>query len=238
MLADSAVCGTALFSTVVHFIAVRAATRESRGPDGIGHPSIIGRSMKNIVILISGAGTNMAAIAKAATQERWDRRFDARIAAVISNRADATGLELAGNLGIATAVVSHRDYATREEFDAALAAEIQRHAPALIVLAGFMRILTPGFIERFRGRMLNVHPSLLPAFPGLDTHRRAIEAGCKVAGLTVHEVTADLDHGPILAQAVVPILAGDTPEALARRVLAHEHRVYPKAIAARLGETS
>jgi phosphoribosylglycinamide formyltransferase 1 len=101
-----------------------------------------------------------------------------------------------------------------------------------------MRILTPGFIERFRGRMLNVHPSLLPAFPGLDTHRRAIEAGCKVAGLTVHEVTADLDHGPILAQAVVPILAGDTPETLARRVLAHEHRVYPRAIASRLGETS
>lgn len=237
MLADSAVCGTALFSTVVHFIAVRAATCEGRAPDRIGRRSIIGRSMKNIVILISGAGTNMAAIAKAAEQERWDRRFDARIAAVISNRADAAGLELARGLGIATAVVPHREYPTREDFDRALATAIEAHAPALIVLAGFMRILTPGFIERFRGRMLNVHPSLLPAFPGLDTHRRAIEAGCKVAGLTVHEVTADLDHGPILAQAVVPILAGDTPETLARRVLAHEHRVYPRAIASRLGET-
>ncbi|MDM0020790.1 phosphoribosylglycinamide formyltransferase [Variovorax saccharolyticus] len=192
--------------------------------------------MKNIVILISGGGSNMAAIVRAAEQERWAARFDARIAAVISNKPDAAGLALARAAGIATAVVPHKDFASREDFDAALAAAVDAHAPALVVLAGFMRILTPGFVTRYAGRLLNIHPSLLPAFPGLHTHQRAIEAGCKVAGLTVHQVTVELDHGPILAQAVVPILPDDTAESLAERVLVHEHRVYPQAIAAWLRE--
>lgn len=193
--------------------------------------------MKNIVILISGGGSNMAAIARAAEQERWAARFDARVAAVISNKADAAGLALARAKGIPTAVVAHQDFASREDFDAALADAIDAHAPALVVLAGFMRILTPGFVGRYAGRLLNIHPSLLPAFPGLNTHQRAIEAGCKVAGLTVHQVTAELDHGPILAQAVVPVLPEDTAASLAERVLVHEHRVYPQAIAAWLVET-
>ncbi|MGO4394138.1 phosphoribosylglycinamide formyltransferase [Variovorax sp. M-6] len=193
--------------------------------------------MKNIVILISGGGSNMAAIVRAAEQERWAARFDARVAAVISNKADAPGLALARARGISTAVVSHKDFTSREDFDAALAEAIDVHAPALVVLAGFMRILTPGFVTRYARRLLNIHPSLLPAFPGLHTHQRAIEAGCKVAGLTVHEVTVELDHGPILAQAVVPVLPDDTPATLAERVLVHEHRVYPQAIAAWLVET-
>ena len=192
--------------------------------------------MKNIVILISGGGSNMAAIVRASEQERWAARFDARVAAVISNKADAAGLALARAAGIATAVVSHKDFASREDFDAALAEAVDAHAPALVVLAGFMRILTPGFVTRYAGRLLNIHPSLLPAFPGLHTHQRAIEAGCKVAGLTVHQVTVELDHGPILAQAVVPILPDDTAARLAERVLVHEHRVYPQAIAVWLGE--
>jgi phosphoribosylglycinamide formyltransferase-1 len=193
--------------------------------------------MKNIVILISGGGSNMAAIVRAAEREQWARRFDARVAAVISNKADAAGLALAQAQGIATAVVPHRDYPSREAFDAALAQAIDAHAPALVVLAGFMRILTPGFVARYRGRLLNIHPSLLPAFPGLHTHRRAIEAGCRIAGVTVHQVTTELDHGPILAQAAVPVLPDDTPETLAARVLAQEHRVYPQAIANWLGDT-
>ncbi|MDM0012545.1 phosphoribosylglycinamide formyltransferase [Variovorax sp. J22P168] len=193
--------------------------------------------MKNIVILISGGGSNMAAIVRAAEHERWAARFDARVAAVISNKADAAGLALARERGIATAVVPHRDFANREDFDRALAAAVDAHAPALVVLAGFMRILTPGFVGRYAGRLINIHPSLLPAFPGLNTHQRAIDAGCKVAGLTVHQVTAELDHGPILAQAVVPVFADDTATSLAERVLVHEHRVYPAAIAAWLGET-
>ncbi|HEY2256948.1 MAG TPA: phosphoribosylglycinamide formyltransferase [Variovorax sp.] len=194
--------------------------------------------MKNIVILISGSGSNMAAIARTAERDRWTERLGARVACVISNRADAPGLELARAQGIPTAVVSHTDYPRREDFDAALAAAIDAHAPTLVVLAGFMRILTPAFVAHFERRLLNVHPSLLPAFPGLRTHQRAIEAGCKVAGLTVHEVTVDLDHGPILAQAVVPVLPDDTAATLAERVLAHEHRVYPRAIAAWLRETN
>lgn len=193
--------------------------------------------MKNIVILISGGGSNMAAIVRAAEQERWATRFDARVAAVISNKADAGGLAFARGRGIPTAVVPHHDFASREDFDAALARAIDAHAPSLVVLAGFMRILTPGFVTRYAGRLLNIHPSLLPAFPGLHTHQRAIEAGCKVAGLTVHQVTVELDHGPILAQAVVPVLPDDTSASLAGRVLVHEHRVYPQAIAAWLGET-
>lgn len=193
--------------------------------------------MKNIVILISGSGSNMAAIVHAAAHERWAQRFGARVAAVISNKAQAPGLAFAQAQGIATAVVPHQDFATREAFDAALADAIDAHAPALVVLAGFMRILTPGFVARYEGRLLNIHPSLLPAFPGLHTHRRALEAGCRVAGVTVHQVTVELDHGPILAQAVVPILPDDTPETLSARVLAQEHRVYPQAIADWLYET-
>jgi phosphoribosylglycinamide formyltransferase-1 len=191
--------------------------------------------MKNIVILISGSGSNMAAIVQAAARERWGQRFGARVAAVVSNVADAPGLQLAQAQGIATAVVPHREFPSREVFDAALAAAIDVHEPLLVVLAGFMRILTPGFVARYQGRLINIHPSLLPAFPGLHTHRRAIEAGCKVAGVTVHEVTVELDHGPILAQAVVPVLPDDTPEALSARVLAQEHRLYPRAIESWLG---
>lgn len=187
--------------------------------------------MKNIVILISGEGSNMAAIVRTALQDDWAGRFDARVVAVVSNRADAGGLALAQARGIATAVVSHQGFATREAFDAALADAIDLHAPALVVLAGFMRILTPGFVSRYAGRLLNIHPSLLPAFPGLHTHQRAIEAGCKVAGVTVHQVTAELDHGPILDQAVVPVLANDTAAMLAGRVLTQEHCLYPRAIA-------
>ena len=189
------------------------------------------RAMKNIVILISGSGSNMAAIVRRAQTERWHERLGARVAAVISNKADARGLVLAREQGLVTAVLDHMAYPSREAFDAALAQEIDRHAPALVVLAGFMRILTPGFVAHYAGRLLNIHPSLLPAFPGLHTHQRAIEAGCKFAGATVHEVTAELDHGPILAQAVVPVLEGDTPDVLAARVLTQEHRIYPQAVA-------
>lgn len=185
---------------------------------------------KNIVILISGGGSNMAAIVAAARTGRWEARYGARVAAVIANRADAGGLVHAREQGIATAVVDHKAHASREAFDAALMAEIDRHAPFLVVLAGFMRILTPGFVTHYAGRLVNIHPSLLPAFPGLHTHRRAIEAGCRFAGCTVHRVTAELDHGEYLEQAAVPILPGDTPEQLAARVLTQEHLIYPRAI--------
>jgi phosphoribosylglycinamide formyltransferase-1 len=187
--------------------------------------------MKNIVILISGGGSNMAAIVRAARHDGWRERYGAQVAAVISNKAGAGGLAFAREQGIATEVVDHKQHATREAFDAQLADTIDRHQPALVVLAGFMRILTPGFVERYAGRLLNIHPSLLPAFPGLHTHQRAIDAGCKFAGATVHQVTAELDHGPILAQAAVPVLAGDTADTLAARVLSQEHLVYPRAIA-------
>jgi len=187
--------------------------------------------MKNIVILISGGGSNMAAIVKTAQQEQWERRLGARVAAVVSNKADAKGLAFAREHGIATEVLDHRQFASREAFDAELAAVIDRHAPALVVLAGFMRILTPGFVAHYAGRLVNIHPSLLPAFTGLHTHQRAIDAGCRFAGCTVHQVTAELDVGPIVAQAVVPVLPGDTAELLAARVLTQEHLVYPRAIA-------
>ncbi|MDI9234993.1 phosphoribosylglycinamide formyltransferase [Limnohabitans lacus] len=187
--------------------------------------------MKNIVILISGSGSNMAAIVRAAEQERWADRLQARVAAVISNKADAQGLAFAQEHGIATAVLDHKAFASREDFDAALMARIDAFSPSLVVLAGFMRILTPGFVAHYAGRLLNIHPSLLPAFPGLNTHQRAIDAGCKFAGATVHQVTADLDHGPILDQAVVPVMADDTPEQLAARVLTQEHLIYPRAVA-------
>ncbi|MEN9888086.1 MAG: hypothetical protein RL559_123 [Pseudomonadota bacterium] len=187
--------------------------------------------MKNIVILISGSGSNMAAIVRRAHDERWVERLGARVAAVVSNKADAKGLAFAQQQGIATAVIDHKAYDSREAFDAALAQEIDRHAPVLVVLAGFMRILTPGFVQHYAGRLLNIHPSLLPAFPGLHTHQRAIDAGCQFAGATVHQVTAELDHGPILAQAVVPVLPDDTADTLAARVLTQEHRIYPQAVA-------
>ncbi|MBC5765315.1 phosphoribosylglycinamide formyltransferase [Ramlibacter albus] len=187
--------------------------------------------MKNIVILISGGGSNMAAIVRAAQQGGWRERLDARIAAVVSNRADAKGLVFAREQGIPTAVVDHKQFATREAFDEQLACTIDSFQPSLVVLAGFMRILTPGFVERYQGRMVNIHPSLLPAFPGLHTHQRALDAGCRFAGATVHQVTAELDFGPILAQAAVPVLPGDTADALAARVLTQEHLIYPRAIA-------
>ena len=166
--------------------------------------------MKNIVILISGGGSNMAAIVKTAQQEQWERAYGVRIAAVVSNKADAKGLVFAREHGIATAVLDHKAFESREAFDAALAQAIDQYQPALVVLAGFMRILTPGFVEHYAGRLINIHPSLLPAFTGLHTHQRAIDAGCKFAGVTVHQVTAELDVGPILDQAVVPVLPDDT----------------------------
>jgi phosphoribosylglycinamide formyltransferase 1 len=193
--------------------------------------------MKNIVILISGGGSNMAAIVKTAHAEQWQETLGVRIAAVISNKLDAKGLQFAESQGIATRVLDHKAFTSREDFDTALAACIDEFSPSLVVLAGFMRILTPGFVNRLKGRLLNIHPSLLPAFPGLHTHERAMAAGCKFAGATVHEVTAELDHGPILAQAAVPILPGDTADALAKRVLSQEHVIYPKAIKAFLGRS-
>ena len=187
--------------------------------------------MKNIVILISGGGSNMAAMVRTAQQQQWDKRLGARVAAVVSNKADAAGLAFAQAQGIATEVLDHKPFATREAFDAALAERIDRHDPALVVLAGFMRILTPGFVAHYAGRLINIHPSLLPAFTGLHTHQRAIDAGCRFAGCTVHQVTAELDVGPILDQAVVPVLPGDTAASLAARVLTQEHVVYPRAVA-------
>ena len=191
--------------------------------------------MKNIVILISGGGSNMAAIVKAAQRERWADCYGARVAAVVSNKAEAKGLQFASDQGIVTEVLEHKAYPSREAFDAALAQLIDRYdsadQPVLVLLAGFMRILTPGFVSRYAGRLVNIHPSLLPAFAGLHTHQRAIDAGCQVAGATVHLVTAELDHGPILAQAVVPLLPGDTADTLAARVLTQEHVIYPQAVA-------
>lgn len=186
--------------------------------------------MKNIVILISGGGSNMAAIVRASQQQNWAKQYNARVAAVVSNKAEAQGLAFARDNGIATEVLDHRQFDSREAFDARLMQVIDRHAPDLVVLAGFMRILTPGFVAHYEGRMVNIHPSLLPAFTGLHTHQRAIAAGCKFAGATVHLVTAELDVGPILEQAVVPILPGDTAEALAARVLVQEHVIYPRAV--------
>ena len=182
--------------------------------------------MKNIVILISGRGSNMEAVVHAARKEQWP----ARIAAVISNKADAGGLEFAKEHGIPTAVVSNKAYASREAFDAALRTEIDGFAPDLVVLAGFMRILTPGFVDHYAGRLLNIHPSLLPLFPGLHTHQQALDAGMTRHGATVHFVTAQLDHGPSVAQAEVDVLPDDTADTLAKRVLVQEHQLYPRAI--------
>ena len=172
----------------------------------------------------------MAAIAKAAQQEQWAQTINAGVVAVISNRPAADGLLAAAGMGIATAVVDHRCFETREAFDAALQRSIDHYQPVLVVLAGFMRVLTPHFVAHYAGRLVNIYPSLLPAFSGLNTHQRALDAGCVVAGATVHQVTADLDHGPILAQVVVPVLRGDTAATLAARVLLQEHVLYPQAI--------
>ena len=178
--------------------------------------------MKTGVILISGRGSNMRSIVEA--------RTGLDVKAVISNRPDAPGIDWARERGIPAVALDHKAHASREDFDRRLAAEIDRAAPDLVLLAGFMRILTPGFIARYARRTLNIHPSLLPSFPGLHTHRRALEAGVKVHGCTVHVVTPELDNGPIVAQAVVPVLPGDGEESLAARVLAAEHRVYPQVV--------
>lgn len=182
--------------------------------------------MKQIVVLISGRGSNMEALIRA--RDRGE--LPGRIAAVISNQPQAAGLETAARAGIATHCVDHRDFASRGEFDLALAACVDRHQPDLVVLAGFMRILGEGFVRRYEGRLVNIHPSLLPAFPGLHTHRRALEEGVRVHGCTVHFVTPALDHGPIVIQAAVPVLDGDDDDRLAARVLAQEHRIYPLAV--------
>ena len=175
-----------------------------------------------VVVLLSGRGSNFRAIAEA--------NLPVEIVAVISNRPQAAGLAWASERGLTTVSLDHTEFADREAFDAKLADEIERHQPDLVVLAGYMRILSPAFIARFEGRLLNIHPSLLPAFPGLKTHQRALAEGVKIHGCTVHFVTAELDHGPIVVQAAVPVQADDTPDTLAARVLAQEHRVYPEAI--------
>jgi phosphoribosylglycinamide formyltransferase-1 len=182
--------------------------------------------MKRIVILISGRGSNMQAIVRRCADDGWP----ARVVAVIANRSDAAGLAFAQSHGVATAVVDHSSYASRDAFDDALAAQIDARRPDVIALAGFMRILGAAFVRRYEGRLLNIHPSLLPAFPGLHTHRRALAAGCKVSGATVHFVTAELDHGPIVMQSVVPVLPADDEDTLAARVLATEHRIYPQSV--------
>jgi phosphoribosylglycinamide formyltransferase-1 len=180
--------------------------------------------MKNVVILISGRGSNMQSIVNA-------QIAGANIAAVISNRPNAAGLAWAAERGIQTAVLDHQQFADRESFDLALADLIDGYAPDLVVLAGFMRILTPGFVQRYENRLINVHPSLLPAFTGLNTHQRAIDEGVKLAGCTVHFVTAELDHGPMIAQAAVPVLDDDSADTLAARILVQEHQLYPQAVA-------
>lgn len=182
--------------------------------------------MKRIVILISGRGSNMEALAQACNREGWP----ARIVAVISNRPAAAGLAYAQALGISTGSVDHRAYPDRQAFDEALAAVIDQFQPDLVVLAGFMRVLGEAFVRHYEGRLLNIHPSLLPAFPGLHTHRRALEMGCKLAGATVHFVTSSLDQGPIVMQAAVPVLPADDEAALAARVLQVEHMMYPRAV--------
>ena len=182
--------------------------------------------MQRIVVLISGRGSNMKAIQRRCTEQGWP----ARVVAVLANRADAGGLAWAATQGIATQVVDHQAFASREAFDAALASVIDSHEPALVVLAGFMRVLGAAFVQRYAGRLLNIHPSLLPAFPGLHTHRRALAAGCKAVGATVHFVTPELDHGPIVMQSVVPVYPGDDEPALSARVLATEHVIYPQSV--------
>jgi phosphoribosylglycinamide formyltransferase 1 len=185
---------------------------------------------KNIVILISGGGSNMAAIVEASRRGDWGKKHGAEVVAVLSNKAAAGGLAWAKAQGLATVALDHKAFASREAFDAAMMAQIDAFEPALVVLAGFMRILTPEFVDHYAGRLINIHPSLLPAFTGLNTHQRAIDAGCKFTGCTVHRVTSELDHGEILEQAVVPVLPGDSAESLAERVLTQEHRIFPRVV--------
>jgi phosphoribosylglycinamide formyltransferase-1 len=185
---------------------------------------------RNIVCLISGRGSNLAALLAAAAAEDWSRTLGARIAGVISNRPDAAGLALAAEQGVATRVIDHRGFDSRDAFDAALAESIDAWCPELVVLAGFMRVLTRDFVQRYQGRMINIHPSLLPAFPGLATHRRALAAGVRVHGATVHFVSHDVDGGAIIAQAAVPVRIDDTEETLSARVLAQEHRLLPRCV--------
>jgi phosphoribosylglycinamide formyltransferase-1 len=195
-----------------------------------------GLFVKNIVILISGAGSNMAAIVKAAHQEAWSKKWGVEVAAVISNKPQASGLmwlqAQTDYSNIKTEVLDHTLFESREAFDQSLMARIDLYTPELVVLAGFMRILTPAFVAHYQGRLVNIHPSLLPAFAGLNTHQRAIDAGAKFAGATVHQVSVEVDQGQILAQAVVPVLEGDTAETLAARVLTQEHLIFPSAVAA------
>lgn len=186
--------------------------------------------MKNIVCLISGRGSNLAALLAAARDGNWAATLDARIAAVISNRPDADGVAHARAAGVPVQVVDHRAHPSRESFDAALMQAIDAHAPALVVLAGFMRVLTENFVAHYEGRMINIHPSLLPAFPGLATHRQALAAGVRVHGATVHFVSREVDGGAIVAQAAVPVRGDDTEESLAARVLAQEHRLLPDCV--------
>jgi phosphoribosylglycinamide formyltransferase 1 len=200
-------------------------------------------AVRNIVILISGSGSNMQAIVQTAQRDDWAHRLNARVAAVISNRADAKGLQWAqahaamqdatpnAPPSLIADCLAHTDFDSRAAFDVALAERIDTHAPSLVVLAGFMRLLTPAFVARFEGRLLNIHPSLLPAFTGLHTHQRALDAGCRFAGASVHWVSAELDAGAIVDQAVVPVLPGDDAAQLAARVLTQEHLIYPRAIA-------
>jgi phosphoribosylglycinamide formyltransferase-1 len=192
--------------------------------------------VKNIVILISGAGSNMAAIVRAVHEEAWSKQWGVKVAAVISNKPQASGLtwlqERSKFANIKTQTLDHTLFDSREAFDQSLMAKIDEHDPALVVLAGFMRILTPAFVAHYQGRLINIHPSLLPAFAGLNTHQRAIDAGSKFAGATVHQVSVEVDQGQILAQAVVPVLEGDTAETLAARVLTQEHLIFPAAVAA------
>lgn len=185
------------------------------------------KSVPSIVVLISGRGSNLSAILAHSKNSG-----DYRVAAVLSNRPDAAGLHFAQQQGIPTAVVDHKLFTGREAFDAALAEQIDAFQPDLVVLAGFMRILTPGFVSHYEGRLLNIHPSLLPAFPGLNTHQQALDAGVRLHGVTVHLVTAQLDHGPILDQAIIQVKPGDSAQTLAERLLVLEHQIYPRAIAA------
>jgi phosphoribosylglycinamide formyltransferase-1 len=186
--------------------------------------------MKRIVCLISGRGSNLESILRAAAAERWESEVPARVVAVVSNRADAPGLAVAAAHGVPSAVIDHCRFGSREAFDGALAAEVDSHAPDVVVLAGFMRVLTASFVERYCGRLVNIHPSLLPSFPGLATHQRALAAGVRVHGATVHFVSSDVDGGAIIAQAVVPVLPGDDAESLATRVLQREHLLLPRCL--------
>lgn len=200
---------------------MRRRHRSAEQPDA-GAAVVAGTPAKTVVVLISGRGSNLQAILQAPVP--------CRVAAVISNRADAGGLAIARERGLPAVVVEHGKFPNRAAFDAALAKEIDTYRPDLVVLAGFMRILTPEFVAHYRGRLINIHPSLLPAYGGLDTHQRALDDGVKIHGCTVHYVTGDLDHGPVIIQAAVPVLKNDTAATLAARILHEEHRIYPQAI--------